>query len=127
MGKRLFVFIFLLALWFPQSDAAPGTICASAVTTVDMIDCSKKELAKATEQLRALEARIISKLKDEESVALFNRATVAWVTYLDSDCQSEAALYKGGTVQPVILLGCKIHLTNERIGALSKSYDVLLR
>jgi len=124
--KKQIVLLILLALLFSQGDVASETICKSALTTRDMIDCYKQELEKATQQVGALEERIASRLSDEEK-AVFKSAIAAWGSYLDANCRSEAVLYKGGTMESVVFLGCKLQLTKERINQLSKTYDVRLR
>lgn len=46
------------------------------------------------------------------------KAQKAWLVFRDSQCELEGFAARGGSLQPMLVSGCKATLTNERVKAL---------
>ena len=46
------------------------------------------------------------------------KAQKAWLVFRDSECELEGFAARGGSLQPMLVAGCKAALTNERVKAL---------
>jgi uncharacterized protein YecT (DUF1311 family) len=100
-----------------ESLKAPGAVvCPNAETTVEMVACLDERL-KATEKVletHLTEARRIWGDVPEVLQAV-NHAQEAWTKFRESQCDAETEVYKGGSIQPVVLLGCWQRLSGQRI------------
>jgi uncharacterized protein YecT (DUF1311 family) len=94
--------------------------CDGAVNQMDLNDCTAAAFAGADEDLNladdaALEAaRQYDSSPDGEAEGTLRAAQRAWIAYRDAACEAEAALWDGGSAQPMIRSGCLEHLTVQR-------------
>ena len=88
--------------------------CADAQTTVEMRDCAGREYKKADEGLNKVYRQLISSLADEGYKGALKAAQLAWIKYRDANCDFESYLNRGGTIEPVVRLGCLTAMTTTR-------------
>lgn len=101
--------------------------CDSAQTQMELTACAKADWAAADEELNGAYKDAIRAMKDldanltkadrgaEESLRAAQRA---WVAFRDTACEAEAYPYIGGSIQPMIQMGCLARLTWSRVGDL---------
>jgi|CXWL01.1.fsa_nt_gi uncharacterized protein YecT (DUF1311 family) len=72
--------------------------------------------------LEAQRAKVYAKLAatlDPARRATLDKVEAAWKAYRDAECDFEAAVFEGGSIQPTIYGGCLNTLTTNRIKELS--------
>ena len=96
-----------------QADPCKGP------TTAEMRRCASDALRGAEqEMLRYLDAaralaRPVSALED---------AQASWMRYRDHACRAAGGQFDGGSLQPVVVLDCRLRLTHERTRELWRAY-----
>ena len=120
LPRHLLVLIVALPSVLPAQDSTRFA-CDTAVTTIDMRRCASDTLVAVERELQRYlqEARRVTANR-----AQLDSSQVAWVRYRDLACRAEASEYEGGTMQPLVVLGCRTKVTRERIHQL---YDGHLR
>ena len=94
--------------------------CEGAVSQPDLNDCTAEAFATADEELNlAYEAAMAAARSYDSSPegraeATLRAAQRAWIAYRDAACEAEAALWDGGSAQPMIRSGCLEHLSVQR-------------
>ena len=94
--------------------------CEGAVSQPDLNDCTAEAFAAADEELNlAYEAAMAAARRYDSSPEgraqdTLRAAQRAWIAYRDAACEAEAALWDGGSAQPMIRSGCLEHLTLQR-------------
>ena len=118
------VIVLLLA------STAAGTQTPSAIdpcvdgTSPQQMACAERELREASEQLRRTRAQLYADLEPRSRVKL-RAAERLWLRYRKTNCEAEASIYEGGTIQPLIELRCTVRLTRERAGELKAQSQTL--
>lgn len=87
-----------------------------------MNECLPSAYSDAERDLNALYTAVKSKL-ESGSIEKLQVAQRAWIRYRDSDCEAEAGLYEGGSIQPAVRSGCLERVTRARIAELHVIYD----
>lgn len=94
--------------------AAPAhAACNDAATTVELRLC----LSEAHEAADAELNEVYGQLRDARGgdfMARVRDAQRAWIPFRDAACEAEAALYEGGSMQPVAQISCLTRLTQRR-------------
>ena len=123
---------FLIAMLLAQAGAAkvePEPDCANTVVQQEMNYCAAQDFhaadAALNEQWRITAAEM--RRRDAEPGIRDNRredwpgyfetllaAQRAWLTYRDNHCDSEGYRYWGGSMEPLIVAGCRTSLTQDR-------------
>jgi uncharacterized protein YecT (DUF1311 family) len=112
------------------SPAASGTQTGSAIdlctdgTSPQQMACAERELWKASEQLKHARAELYKVLEPRTRVKL-RAAERLWLRYRQANCEAEASVYEGGTIQPLIELRCVARLTRERAAELKAQSQTL--
>ena len=94
--------------------------CEGAVSQPDLNDCTAEAFAAADEELNlAYEAAMAAARSYDSSPEgraqdTLRAAQRAWIAYRDAACEAEAALWDGGSAQPMIRSGCLEHLSVQR-------------
>lgn len=94
--------------------------CDGAMTQLDLNECSAKAYEAADKGLnRAYEAALgVARQYDSSpeghAEGSLRAAQRAWIAYRDAACEAEAALWEGGSAQPMIRSGCLGRLTEQR-------------
>jgi uncharacterized protein YecT (DUF1311 family) len=106
--------------------------CNNAQTQADMTNCAGQDFEKADKELNAVykEAMASQVALDKQSaeispdyvgaVKALKKAQRAWIDYRDGECEGVSYQAAGGTMQPMLELGCKADLTNKRIKELKE-------
>jgi uncharacterized protein YecT (DUF1311 family) len=55
----------------------------------------------------------------------FRAAERLWLGYRKSNCDAEASVYEGGTIQPLVRVRCMTRVTLERAGELKAQTQTL--
>ena len=110
-----------------DSLAAQDTDCSNPQTQMEMNHCAGLEYQAADEDLNAdyRMARDAMKQLDEylpdggrSAAQSLLDAQRAWIAYRDAACETEGFLFRGGSMEPLIVLTCKTDLTRKRSEAL---------
>jgi len=89
------------------------------MTTAEMRICASERLRAAEKDLgRYLEAA----RRLARPPAALDSAQAAWLSYRDQACRAAAGQYEGGSLQPVVMLDCRLRLTRERTLELWRAY-----
>jgi uncharacterized protein YecT (DUF1311 family) len=121
MKATIPVFLLLLLLLSaapasagPARSQWPEGPCAEAGSSRAMEACAERELKAAEAEMKKSYDRLASSMEAPSERASLRAAQRDWVRYRRSNCRSEAFLYRGGTIQELILLRCSARLTRER-------------
>lgn len=97
--------------------------CRDAMTQQEMTACAALDLEAADKDLNAAyaQARGFMRSLDAELVASQSGAEAAlrdaqraWIPYRDKACLAEGFMMRGGSAEPMLVLGCKARLTQQR-------------
>ena len=100
--------------------AAQEVDCARAVTQVDMNACARLDWEAADAELNLAYAGALVRAEafdthpEGRAEETLRAAQRAWVPYRDALCESEAALWDGGSAEPMVRSGCLAAVTRER-------------
>ena len=122
---KLFCVFFGCFLFLGQSAFGQASVpdaCKDAKTQLEMNVCLAGAYGDADRDLNAFYAAVKSKLH-AAAVAKLQEVQRAWIRYRDLNCDAEAGLYKGGSIQPAVRSGCLERVTRERIAELHTIYD----
>jgi uncharacterized protein YecT (DUF1311 family) len=94
--------------------------CTKAVTQSEMNICAAESYKKADAELNVVYGHIVERLKSEPSRAqLLTKAQKAWVAFRDAECEFSGSGVAGGSMQPMIVAGCREELTRKRTAELA--------
>ncbi len=109
---------------FAQSNAdEPKINCAKAETQADLNTCAGFDFDKADKALNAqykktraamvaIDADLDNNMKGAEKALI--KAQRAWVDYRDGECEAQGFQARGGSMEPMLVSGCKADLTKKR-------------
>ena len=89
-----------------------------------LMACAERKFIEATAELRRARAALYEDLEPRSRVKL-RSAERLWLSYRKSNCETEASIYEGGTIQPLIQLQCMARVTLERAGELKAQTQTL--
>ncbi|MBY0352128.1 lysozyme inhibitor LprI family protein [Tabrizicola sp.] len=119
MTRLLLTFCFCLGTVASAQDAD----CADAATQLDLNRCAAAAWEAADARLNdayrvaiALVKDWDSRLADDERGAAdrLREAQRAWITFRDKGCEAEGYAMKGGSAEPMVVLGCMRAVTLDR-------------
>ncbi len=87
--------------------------------------CARRHYAEATAELERARASLRADLSPG-SRAKLRAAERLWLRYRKTNCDAEASIYEGGTIQPLIELRCMARLTRERAAELKTQARTLV-
>ena len=131
--------LHLVALTGLASGLAPSTVtaqtpdCKEPQTQTEMNICAGEDYKKADAELNAewpiardkmreLDSNLPDDLKGAADALL--AAQRAWIAYRDARCISYGFIARGGTMEPMLVAGCKAGLTRERTKQLKELVDL---
>ena len=94
------------------AQASVKTHCASARSQLEMNRCWAREADVANQRLAAT---LKSTLDKTPVRAQTEQGQAKWVEYRDAHCAAVAAIYEGGSMQPMQRDSCVVRLTEQRI------------
>lgn len=115
--------------------AATGTRaddrCDDPGTTARMVECADAAFRAADARLNAVYRDVMARLKAVDEAAgdgadragKLRAAQRAWIPLRDAQCTLEAAAAYGGTLAPVLEIGCRTRMTEDRTEALRSVAD----
>lgn len=112
--KPIFVLLIVLT----------ASVTSFGQTQLEMNQQAAKEHKKADAEMTALYKKALAKLAtDATQKQLLIDAQRAWIKYKEAHCKAEAAVFEGGSMQPLIYSSCLTELTNERSKQLRKYFQ----
>jgi uncharacterized protein YecT (DUF1311 family) len=112
---RLVLQAFILAALCAAGARAQSNVkthCASARSQLEMNRCWAHEADVADQRL----ATTLKSTLDKTPVrAQTEQGQAKWVEYRDAHCAAVAAIYQGGSMQPMQRYSCVVRLTEQRI------------
>ena len=111
--------------------------CNNAQNQADMNQCAYMDFDKADKQLNAVYKQALKSQADMDkqnaefdenqagAVKALKKAQRAWIDYRDGECAAEGFQARGGSMEPMLISGCKAKLTRQRTGELKGLADGL--
>lgn len=125
---RLLPFIALagvtLFMFVAQAHSADALDCENASTTVQMIQCADADFKSADKALNDAYRQRRNTL-DDTGKQLLRDAQRAWIKFRDTQCIYERDGARGGTMAPLLDIGCQAYLTRQRTHTLLTDYSPL--
>lgn len=121
MKKLLATHACFLALTILPQTAIAG--CDNPQTTLEMRSCAGAEYETADAALNITYQQVRKSMKalDQDlpeaakgAARSLLEAQRAWIKFRDASCETEGFLFRGGTMEPVMVLYCKGELTRQR-------------
>ncbi len=99
----------------PETPIEPATEpeCESPQTQAEMNICAAISYQEADDELNRVYQNVTPLLTETQRDRLTD-AQLAWIEFRDAECQFAGSLYEGGSIQPLIVAGCKEDLTQRR-------------
>ncbi|WP_323784381.1 lysozyme inhibitor LprI family protein [Thalassovita sp.] len=115
--------IITLSALLATSGAAQALDCSAPQTQQDMNQCAYQMWQYADEDLnlayqmardfmRTTDSYLPENLKGAE--AALRDAQRAWIPFRDNACAAEGFAFRGGSMEPLMVLSCKERLTRQR-------------
>jgi uncharacterized protein YecT (DUF1311 family) len=95
-----------------------------AQRSTQLLACAERKFREAAAELKRVRAELYEDLEPRSRVKL-RAAERLWLGYRKSNCDTEASIYEGGTIQPLIQLRCMTRLTLERADELKAQIQTL--
>jgi uncharacterized protein YecT (DUF1311 family) len=130
MGSLKLPALVLLAAMFAGASAAQPPErepdCNDALAQQDMNRCAYLDFEKADKELNRIYAKVVAQAKSMDrdmdtgtdrplgAEDALRRAQRAWITYRDAHCEAMSAHSRGGSMEPMLISGCKASLTEDR-------------
>jgi uncharacterized protein YecT (DUF1311 family) len=92
------------------------------LTQAEMNQASMRDFKEAEAELQTVYERLRSHIGPEER-QLLAKAQEAWKTFQEKEVRFAGALYKGGSIQPLIHNSAALGLTRERLADLTRTYN----
>jgi uncharacterized protein YecT (DUF1311 family) len=118
---------------FAQSDTdEPKIDCSKAEAQTDLNICAARDFDTADKALNAqykktraamvaIDGDLDSDIKGAEKALV--KAQRAWVDYRDGECEAAGFQARGGSMEPMLVSGCKADLTKKRTSELKELAD----
>jgi uncharacterized protein YecT (DUF1311 family) len=116
-------FIFSLTFCVGGFLATPAAfsqsqLCQDSVTTPDIVECLASHLNLMDGDLNRTYQELRAGLNKTDYAKLL-KAQRGWIKFRDAECARIADYASGGTMAPILKLGCLMKLTERRIADLS--------
>ena len=92
--------------------------CDSPQTQAEMNVCAAQTFLRSDQRLNVAYNKLM-KTVDPHRRPKLRAAQRAWLAYRDAQCAFEGSESEGGTMQPMLVSGCKSELTDARIEQLA--------
>jgi uncharacterized protein YecT (DUF1311 family) len=119
------IFLFLVCACAPADAQTQEDPCdPEAQRSTQLMACAERKFKEATAGLKRVRDELYADLEPRSRVK-FRAAERLWLNYRKSNCDAEASIYEGGTIQPLIQLRCMTRVTLERAGELKAQIQEL--
>ena len=95
-----------------------------AQRSTQLMACAERKFKEAEAELKRVRAELYKDLEPRSRVK-FRAAERSWLGYRKSNCDTEASIYEGGTIQPLIQLRCMARVTRGRADELKAQIQEL--
>jgi uncharacterized protein YecT (DUF1311 family) len=115
---RLAFQVFIVLALCGATDSAQGSerpYCTKARSQMELNRCWVREADNANQRLAAA---LKSTLEKTAVRVQTEQAQAKWLDYRDAQCAAVAAIYEGGSMQPMQRAACLVRLTDQRIAEL---------
>jgi uncharacterized protein YecT (DUF1311 family) len=112
---RILRIFALLLICAPPALRAQHVVryCDPAQTQIDYNFCAADESGRAYEEMQAVYAQVMGKLKPPQA-RLLEQAQRAWDAQQEAECEVEAAAFEGGSIQPSVRSWCHAEASAKR-------------
>ncbi len=117
--------ICALLIGFATPAASQENIdCGYPVTQMEMTYCAEKSWNEADEELNSVYKSAMARMKEMDSLLdpslrgaadALRAAQRAWIPYRDKACEAYGFMARGGSMEPMLIYGCRATLTRTRI------------
>jgi uncharacterized protein YecT (DUF1311 family) len=125
--------ITVMALGMTIAQAQEAESCGASGVQSELNECAYSEWQAADAALNGAYTEALATAREidaglpeaeQGAEASLRAAQRAWVAYRDAACETEGYLFKGGSAEPMVVLGCKAALTRARTDDLVYLVDV---
>jgi uncharacterized protein YecT (DUF1311 family) len=116
-----------IALLFAATSLAAAqdiADCSDAMSQLEMTQCAHQDWEKADLELNTVYKAALEKMRETDgnlpdylkgAEDMLRDAQRAWIPYRDAACDAYGFLARGGTMEPMLIYGCRADLTRTRI------------
>ncbi|MDX7953313.1 lysozyme inhibitor LprI family protein [Lichenihabitans sp. Uapishka_5] len=115
--------VFAVILLVLSGVAARALDCKTASDQTSLNQCSDKDFKVADAALNAVYGQVVGRLANaaaSDAKGLLTTAQRDWLAFRDAECAFRASDSEGGSMHPMVALGCKTQLTQDRTAALKR-------
>jgi uncharacterized protein YecT (DUF1311 family) len=119
--KRILVSLIVITCFFnpvslAQKKSAKKSPCSDNETQAGANACARYEYDKAVVEMNEVYQHLMSELAeyDDKARQKLRQAQLLWLQYRNANCESEAAIYEGGSIRPAVYSHCLASVTQER-------------
>jgi uncharacterized protein YecT (DUF1311 family) len=94
--------------------------CAGLPTQTDLNECAAREYKKHDTAMNEIYRQLLAKLTDANQKALLVEAERTWIAYRDKFCAFQSSGTAGGSIHPMIEIGCLDEKTGVHSAELSR-------
>ena len=125
MAAVILGFVPVLALSDPANDPRFSDtfhLCMDRAqgVTAEMRDCMTAEQDRLERRLNDAYRVLMSNMPDGEEKETLRNSERAWIAHRETECAFEASEQEGGTLKPVLIAGCWLKQTADRVDELEK-------
>lgn len=115
--------LILVAVLVSPALAEEKVDCNNAMTQLEMTTCTNLDWQQADEELNAAYKAAMSKMRETDeflpedqrgAAETLREAQRAWIPYRDKACDAYGFQARGGTMEPILVYGCRAQLTKQR-------------
>lgn len=115
--------LILVAVLVSPTLAEEKVDCNNAMTQLEMATCANIDWQQADEELNAAYKAAMSKMRETDeflpedqrgAAETLREAQRAWIPYRDKACDAYGFQARGGTMEPMLVYGCRAQLTEQR-------------
>lgn len=107
-----------------QTETQEDPCAPEAQRSPQLMACAERKFREATAELKRVRAQLYADFEPRLRVK-FRAAERRWLSYRKSNCDTEASIYEGGTIQPLIQLRCMTRVTLARADELKAQIQEL--
>ena len=123
---KIFISLFLLALFSSHSLAAGKIYCENPQSMQEMRVCQQESLEVAKKSLQEKVAKHnqeLQQLMGDSYAAKFKMIQSDWEKFVNSQCQHKRELSGKGSAAGIEYMSCKIYFFKRRIHELDRLYS----
>ncbi|WFE90229.1 lysozyme inhibitor LprI family protein [Roseibium porphyridii] len=115
--------LILAAVLVSPALAEEKVDCSNAMTQLEMTTCANLDWQQADEELNAAYKAAMAKMRETDeflpedqrgAAETLREAQRAWIPYRDKACDAYGFQARGGTMEPMLVYGCRAQLTEQR-------------